>query len=384
MSHTLSINPQRTPSQRVGAALASVLLISQLVSQEAQAQVLPLPQPEATQKQTAADCQPLLAQLRWHQPFFGTREWKEVAQETLSYAQPQCRNAIAEGQQPHVEQALRNLYGWSQTEGPALRRYVLRVTCQLRVDSLYDLILEGTQEPGVFVDCVDAVFALQKTDQESASLRQRYLDGLRQGPLDTPIPPSLIANTSAQQLAPVLLAYDRAKKPKRDSLFAAICLHKSHEAQSQPEVCQHKPVREPDWAEEALAQGQVAAALPYLATMPGSHVPSFLPTLYRYDAQRLPGRDKLHRMICQQRVLADRSLLPACEALTADAEPRWLHQQKTEELQKARRVYYYTAMAMGLSLGFLSILFVGHAIWINRRRALAELSPLGLPVDHVV
>lgn len=384
MRHTVNVTSQRIPFHPSSALLASVLLFSGLISQDAKAQVHPVSATEEIQRQSPQTCQTLLTQLRWHQPFFGTRQWQEVAQETVSYAQPQCRQALANGQQPEIAHALQSLFNWSQTEGTALRRYVFRVTCQLRVQSLYDLILEGSHEPGVFVDCVDAVFALQRQEQDSVSLRQRYLDGLLQQPLTTPIPPSLLQGTDASQLAPVLLAYDRAKKPKRDSLFAALCLRSAQHPSAQHEVCRLQPAREPDWAKEALAQGQVTAALPYLATMSGAHLPDFLPILQRYDAQRLPGRDKLHHMICQQRVLADRQLLSACQGFSFDAEPRWLHQQKTDELNQARRAYYYTAMSMGISLGFLSMLLVGRAILINRRRALAELSPLALSVDHAV
>ena len=377
----MRIEAQRTSSHRLGALLSSWLLVT-LGTSEALAQSLP--QTEAAHAQPdRSTCQPLLEQLRWHQPFFGTREWREVAKETLSYAQPQCREQLSQREQPEVTQALRTLYAWSQTEQTPLRRYVFRVTCQLRVQSLYDLILEGTREPGVFVDCVDAVFALHKTDKESDSLRQRYLDGLAKEPLTTPIPPALQHASYQRQMEPVLRAYDSARLPKRDSLFAALCPQSSPAQQGQAEVCQRKAEREPDWAREALVQGKVSAALPYLATMSGAHLPEFLPLLYRYDAQHLAGRDKLHRMICQQRVLADPALVPACQSLPAESEPRWLHQQKTEELQKARLAYYYTAMALGLSLGFLSLLTVAHAVLINRRRALAELSALSIAMEHV-
>jgi hypothetical protein len=379
----MRIAAQRTSSHRLGALLLSLLCSTQLVGSDAQAQSLPQPETEHTQP-AHTTCQPLLEQLRWHQPFFGTREWREVAQETLSYAQPQCRAQLSQREQPEVTQALRTLYAWSQQEQTPLRRYVFRVTCQLRVQSLYDLILEGTREPGVFVDCVDAVFAIQNTDKESESLRQRYLDGLAKEPLTTPIPPSLQQPLFQKQMAPVLQAYDNARRPKRDSLFAALCPRSTQSENAQAEVCQRKAEREPDWAREALLQGQVSAALPYLATMSGAHLPEFLPLLHRYDAQHIAGRDKLHRILCQQRVLADKALVPACLSLQAEAEPRWLHQQKTEELHKARLAYYYTAMAIGLSLGFLSLLLVGRAMLINRRRALAELSALSLAMDHAV
>src|SRR5262245_57307541 len=67
-------------------------------------------------------CEPFLNQLRWHQPFFGMRMWWEVAPESLTYASPACREAIAQGQAPEVAAALHKLEAHTAQEGTPLKR----------------------------------------------------------------------------------------------------------------------------------------------------------------------------------------------------------------------------------------------------------------------
>ncbi len=327
-------------------------------------------------------CAPLVAQLRWHEPFFGTREWREVAQEALSYASPACRAALSTGQADEVAAALSSLEQRAGSSDPQLARFVYRVSCQLRVSSLRQQIFAGTQEPGVYVDCVDAVFALGWTDPQSNALRERYLDGLAKEPLTTPIPPSTLTPPYVERLAPVVAAYDTAKKPRRDVLFHALCVRNTPKSDAAKTVCLGVSVREPGWAKESLEKGNISDGISYLATLSGEQLPQFLPLLHRFDSERRRGRDRMHRMLCQQRLLAAPELLPACQTLAAEMEPRWAHQAKTQEINDELTTYHRVAYGVGQFLGVLSLLIIGHALLINRRRALAELNHQALQIER--
>ncbi len=368
----------------ISAVLSSLMLLSGIAgnptSARAEAEAQPLPSSDLGSALPV--CAPLAHQLRWHEPFFGTREWREVAQETLSFASPACRQALRQGQAEEVVTALRTLEQWAKSGEPKLKRYVYRVACQLRVSSLREQIFAGTSEPGVYVDCVDAVFALGWTDQESVALRDRYLDGLAKEPLTTPIPPSALQAPYVERMAPVLAAYDAARLPKRDTLFAAMCLAKPVTHEALKAVCTGPVEREPQWAKEALSAGNTSLAISYLSTLSAHRLPEFVPILHRYDQQHLAGRDRLHRMLCQQRVLAAPELMPACLTLRDEAEPRWLHEEKTKMVNDELVEYHRVAVFMGKLLGLFSVLIIGHAIFVNRRRSLMELASTELPSEH--
>lgn len=375
----------RRPNQNlIATVLSSLMLLSGVAGNptsgraETAAHTLPSSDPGSA----FPVCAPLANQLRWHEPFFGTREWREVAQETLSFASPTCRQALQNGQAEEVVTALRTLEQWANSREPKLKRYVYRVACQLRVSSLREQIFAGTSEPGVYVDCVDAVFALGWTDSESIALRDRYLDGLAKEPLTTPIPPSALRSPYVERMAPVLAAYDAARLPKRDTLFAAMCLHQQVSGEALKTVCSGPVEREPQWAKEALSTGNISLAISYLATLPASRLPEFLPLLHRFDQQHLAGRDRLHRMLCQQRVLAAPELMPACLTLRDEAEPRWLHEEKTKLVNDELVEYHRVAVYVGKLLGLLSVLIIGHAILVNRRRSLMQLASTELPAEH--
>lgn len=318
-------------------------------------------------------CAPLLDQLRWHEPFFGLREWREVAQETVSYATPTCRKALEQGQAPEVAAALGTLAKKADDSQPQLRRYVYRVACQLRAPALRSLILAGTHQPGAYVDCVDAVFAMNEADEESDSLRERYLAGLTKEPLTTPIPPSALRPPYVERLAPVLAAYEAAQKPKRDAIYEALCMHHIPTSAEAKKVCALPPLRESSWALERLLAGNISDGVEYLQSMPGHELPLLLPLLYQFDAEHRRGRDRMHRVICQQRVLSSPKLLPACQGLRDEAEPRWLHATKLKELNDEVVNYHKGAVWIGKFLGAFALLIIGHALLWNRRRA--QLDP---------
>ena len=77
------------------------------------------------------------------------------------------------------------------------------------------LILTGTSEPGAYLDCVDAVFAMGLPDEDSQELRTRYIQGLQKEPLNTPIPPAALSHPYVEQLASVVVAYDQQKTTPR-------------------------------------------------------------------------------------------------------------------------------------------------------------------------
>ncbi len=321
----------------------------------------------------ASICAPLVEQLRWHEPFFGLREWRDVAQETISYATPSCRTALSQGAAPEVVAALSGLAKKADDSQPQLRRYVYRVACQLRTPALHALILAGTHQPGVYVDCVDAVFAMGESDEESVSLRERYLDGLTKEPLTTPIPPSVLKPPYVERLAPVLAAYETAQKPKRDTIYEALCMHHIPTSAESKKVCSLPPLRESNWALERLLTGNISDGVSYLHSMPGHELPLLVPLLYQFDAEHRRGRDKMHRVLCQQRVLASPKLLPACQALRDEAEPRWLHAAKLKELNDEVVNYHKGAVWIGKFLGAVALLIILHALLWNRRRA--QLDP---------
>jgi hypothetical protein len=317
-------------------------------------------------------CRPLLEQLRWHEPFFGLRDWREVAEETLSYASPACRQALRNEQAPEVVSSLQALLLRADDSQKPLRRYVFRVVCQLRAPSLTSLILTGTSEPGAYLDCVDAVFAMGLPDEDSQELRTRYIQGLQKEPLSTPIPPAALSHPYVEQLASVVVAYDQAKKPRRDALYEALCMHHIPQSQEAQKVCLLAPQREANWALQALISGNISDGVSYLSSMPGHELPLLLPLLSQFDREHRRGRDRMHRILCQKRVLAAPQLLPACQALADEAEPRWLHAQKTKELNDARVNYHKVAVWIGKFMGMLALLIILHAVLWNRRRAIPD------------
>ena len=67
----------------------------------------------------------------------------------------------------------------------------------------------------------------------------------------------------------------------------------------------------------------------------------------------------MHRMLCQQRLLATPELLPVCQTLAAEMEPRWAHQAKTQEINDELTNYHRVAYGVGQFLGLLSLLISG-------------------------
>lgn len=357
----------------LGSFVAWVLsVVLAAAPQPASAQPI-APTSPRTDSAPASACRPLVEQLRWHEPFFGLREWREVAQETIAYASPACRQALSHDQAPEVVDSLRTLMTRADESQPTLRRYVFRVVCQLRAPALQPMIMAGTTEPGAYVDCVDAVFAMGLTDADSQDLRQRYVEGLTKEPLTTPIPPSLLSDRYVEQLASVVAAYDTAQKPRRDALYEALCLHHIPTSAEAKKVCALPSLREAHWALERLLADNVSDGVSYLQSMPGHELPLLLPLLYQFDREHRRGRDRMHRVICQQRVLASPKLLPACQALRDDAEPRWLHAEKTQALNDERVNYHKVAVWIGKFLGMLSALTILHALLWNRRRMMASV-----------
>jgi hypothetical protein len=184
-----------------------------------------------------------------------------------------------------------------------------------------------------------------------------------------------------ERLAPVLAAYDKAQLAKRDTLFAALCLRHTPSTPEARAVCAGPAVREPKWAKEKLEKGLISDGMSYLSALAPEQLPQFLPLLHKFDDEHRRGRDRLHRMLCQQRVLASPELLPACQTLRAEAEPRWAHEAKTKEINDELVTYHRVAYGVGKFLGLLSLLIIGHALLVNRRRAVAEAAVLQLQHD---
>src|SRR5262245_14914614 len=88
-------------------------------------------------------CEPLLKQLRYHEPFFGIRTWVEVAEEAMNHASAPCRTAIATGRAKEVAAALARLDEHRDAPDLSLRRFVYRLSCQLRVPEAESRILAG-------------------------------------------------------------------------------------------------------------------------------------------------------------------------------------------------------------------------------------------------
>src|SRR5262245_57618275 len=78
-------------------------------------------------------CSLFQKQLQWHEPFFGLSTWQDAAAEALAHAPTACREAIAAGQAPEVAKSLSELVRHEDKAGAPLRRFVYRLTCQLRV-----------------------------------------------------------------------------------------------------------------------------------------------------------------------------------------------------------------------------------------------------------
>lgn len=330
--------------------------------------------PAAAQGRAEA-CQPLVdnlsGQLRGRQPSFGIRGWTEVAAESMNHASAPCRKDVAAGRAPEVARALDALAQRAETGGLPLRRYVYRLTCQLRVPEAGARILAGVREPGVYAECADALFAMGSSDPDAVALRELYLDGLRSEPLTTRVPASVLRPPYAARLAPVLVAYDRARLPRRDAIRRALCVTSSPESAEARAACAAPAEREPQWAREKLLRGDVFGGLAHLEALPPEQTTQFAPLLRQFDSEQRRGRDLLYSMLCKPPAVPAGELAAACRELVPSVEISWpkLNRKRLAEAELNAEIkgYYRSGRNLGTVLLSLSLLAVGHALLFRRR-----------------
>lgn len=355
------MSPQIAPSFTRFALLSSLALFSCLDVRAAAAAPAP-------------GCEPLLKQLRWHQPFFGIRTWPEVATEAMNHASAPCREAITAGRAPEVAAALNSLEQ-QPAGGRPLQQFVYRLTCQLRVPEAGAKILAGVREPGVYAECADALFAMNASEPEAVALRELYLDGLRKEPLTTRLPGSLLRPPHVARLAPVLRAYDQAHLPRRDAIYRALCVQTPPDSDEARAACADLGEREPQWAREKLLRGDILGGLDHLAVLPPAQLPQFAPLLQKFDSEQRRGRDLLYSMLCKPPAVPTGELAATCQALVPGAEISWpklnRKRQAEQELNAEIQDYYRGARNLGAVLLGLSLLIWGQALLFGRRRARA-------------
>lgn len=326
-------------------------------------------------------CQPLLEQLRAplrsHQPSFGIRTWPEVAAEAMNHASAACRDAVAAGRAPEVAEALRALEQHAESAPPTdpgrlpLRRFVYRLTCQLRVPEASARVLAGVREPGVYAECAHALFAMRSPDPDAVALRELYLDGLRREPLTTRLPASVLRPPYAAQLAPVLVAYDQARLPRRDAIHRALCGGARPDAAEVQAACASPAEREPQWAREKLLRGDVFGGLAHLEVLPPATTAQFAPLLRQFDGEQRRGRDLLYSMLCRPPAAPAGELAVACRELVPSVEISWpkLNRKRLAEaeLNAELKAYYRSGRDLGTVLLSLSLLVVGYALLFRRR-----------------
>ncbi|MFO0576498.1 MAG: hypothetical protein U1A78_21040 [Polyangia bacterium] len=333
-------------------------------------------------------CQPLVdhlhGQLRGplhgRLPSFGIRAWSEVAAEAMNHASAPCREAIAAGRAPEVAEALRaiekrvELGEQAEPADPArlpLRRFVYRLTCQLRVPEAGARVLAGVREPGVYSECADALFAMASPEPDAVALRELYLDGLRREPLSTRLPGSVLRPPYAAQLAPVLVAYDQARLPRRDTIHQAVCGGARPDAAELQAACASPAEREPQWAREKLLRGDVLGGLAHLEVLPPVKTTQFAPLLRQFDSEQRRGRDLLYAMLCKPPSAPAGELAVACRELVPSVELSWpkLNRKRLAEaeLNAELKSYYRSGRDLGTLLLSLSLLVIGHALLFRRR-----------------
>lgn len=338
-------------------------------------------------------CEPLLKQLRWRESFFGIRMWWEVAEEAMNHATAPCRQAITEGRAKEVSAALASLDEHRDSGGVPLRRFVYRLTCQLRVPEAEARILSGVREPGVYAECADALFAMNSSDPEAVALRELYLDGLRKEPLTTRLPGSLLRPPHAARLAPVLKAYDQARLPRRDAIHRALCAisrtnaPESMEAPDQEEAqvaCAAPAEREPQWAREKLLRGDVLGGLAHLAVLPPTQLTQFAPLLRQFDSEQRRGRDLLYSMLCRPPVAPTGELAATCRLLVPSVEISWpkLNQKRLaeQELNDSIKADYRAGRNIGLVLLWLTVPVFLYGLLVGRRKARPALLKRPFPM----
>lgn len=357
----------------------------------------------AAARAAAPVCEPLLKQLRWHEPFFGIRMWWEVAEEAMNHASAPCREAITAGRAKEVAAALASLDEHRDAGGVSLRRFVYRLTCQLRVPEAEARIRAGVREPGVYAECADALFAMSSSDPEAIALRDLYLDGLRKEPLTTRLPGSLLRAPHAARLAPVLKAYDQARLPRRDAIHRALCASprsgsaaspappaslqsaESAESNEVEALCSAPAEREHEWAREKLLRGDVLGGLAHLALLPPARLTQFAPLLRQFDSEQRRGRDLLYSMLCRPPAVPTGELAATCGALVPSVEISWpkLNQKRLaeQELNDSIKEDYRIGRNIGVVLLWFTVPVFLYGLLIGRRKHRPNLvkEPLPMP-----
>lgn len=351
----------------------------------------------AAARAEASACEPLLKQLRWHEPFFGIRMWWEVAEEAMNHASAPCREAITAGRAKEVAAALTRLDEHRSAGGVPLSRFVYRLSCQLRVPEAEARILAGVREPGVYAECADALFAMNSSEPEAIELRDLYLEGLRKEPLTTRLPGSLLRAPHAARLAPVLVAYEEARLPRRDAIHRALCATTASSSVVPPEslespehkearaACAAPADREPQWAREKLLRGDVLGGLGHLAVLPPAQLTQFAPLLRQFDSEQRRGRDTLYSMLCRPPAVPTGELAATCQQLVPSVEISWpkLNQKRLaeQELNDSIKEEYRVGRNIGIVLLWLTVPALLYGLLIGRRKARpALLSAKGTPL----
>ncbi len=313
-------------------------------------------------------CALLQSKLRWHEPFFGLQTGAAAAAEALAHASAACREAIAAGQAPDVASALRELEKHAVITGAELRRFTYRLSCQLRVPEARRQILAGLHEPGVYADCADALFTMPWSDPETRQLRQTYLEGLRNEPLQTHVPSALLRPPYSDQLAPVLRAYDQAQRRGRDTLYRAICLQTTPVSAESKAVCAARPDREPEWITQKLVSGHVEAGLDEIGALGPAQLPHFSALLRKLDAEQTPGRDRLYGLLCLRHPPQAAELRAACNELPTRAEPRWLALRRAERTSNLLDHYNFGGRLLSGTFIVVGLLLIAERMVAGRRR----------------
>jgi hypothetical protein len=302
--------------------------------------------------------------------------WPEVASEAVAYASDACKAALAAGQEPEVAAALRDLEQRSAEAGPQLLRFTYRVACQLRVAEARRQILAGVREPAVYGDCAEALFAMEwkaETTGEALSrqalkLREDYIAGLRQEPIKTQLPASLLRPPYIDRLAPVLRAYDQAQRPGRDALYLAMCVKTAPASSESKTLCAGLGEREPEWAQKQLLANDLEGGLAHVAALSPEQRPQLLALLQRFDREQRPGRDRLYAKLCKRLPPPSGELGAACEKLPAAMEGKWAARSHAMRVMAEHEQQSHGGrMLAGLFLG-LSLLLLGHGFWSAQRR----------------
>ncbi len=315
----------------------------------------------------AEPCAALAKQLRFREPFFGMSSWSEAAAEALAYAPTACRQAIAAGKAPGVAQALKELAEHAPVEHSPLRRFVYRMSCQLRVPEAPQLIIDGLHEPYSYSECADALFAMPLRDSEALELRERYIEGLRNEPVKTHLPSGILNPPFGKRLAPVLAAYDKGHIGGRDALYQAVCKGEGEIAAEAQALCAEPADREQGWVKDKLLAGDLDGGLARLAAFKSEQQQPFFALLKQFEAEKRPGRDRFYRVLCQRSSLTTQAQ-EACSQLFPNAEARWRAGAHEAQQQAEVNAYYHAGrVAAGILLA-LSILIFAHGVYSSTMR----------------